>query len=170
MHRSASAAISAGSFGVFGFRFLVVAPLIAASMITGSAIGVPHFPAELELVAVCASPTVASRFLHIDLTGEQRALQRELRDYFARLMTRSAAPRSRVARPAARRTATSSARWARRLARVGWPKEYGGQGRTPAEQFIFYDEANRAGVPMPLVTLNTVGPTLMRFGSDEQKA
>ena len=53
---------------------------------------------------------------------------------------------------------------------VGWPKEYGGQGRTPAEQLIFYDEAQRAGVPMPLVTLNTVGPTLMRFGSDEQKA
>jgi len=52
---------------------------------------------------------------------------------------------------------------------VGWPKEYGGQGRTPAEQFIFYDEAQRAGVPMPLVTLNTVGPTLMRFGTDEQK-
>jgi len=53
---------------------------------------------------------------------------------------------------------------------VGWPKEYGGQGRTPAEQFVFYDEAQRAGVPMPLVTLNTVGPTLMRFGNDEQKA
>ncbi len=52
---------------------------------------------------------------------------------------------------------------------VGWPKEYGGQGRTPAEQFIFYDEAQRAGVPMPLVTLNTVGPTLMRFGTDEHK-
>src|SRR5215831_13302308 len=53
---------------------------------------------------------------------------------------------------------------------IGWPKEYGGQGRTPAEQFIFYDEAQRAGVPMPLVTLNTVGPTLMRFGNDDQKA
>jgi hypothetical protein len=53
---------------------------------------------------------------------------------------------------------------------VGWPKEYGGQGRTPAEQFVFYDEAQRAGVPMPLVTLNTVGPTLMRFGNEEQKA
>ena len=53
---------------------------------------------------------------------------------------------------------------------VGWPTEYGGQGRTPVEQFVFYDEAQRAGVPMPLVTLNTVGPTLMRFGSDDQKA
>ncbi|MDT4917852.1 MAG: 3-oxocholest-4-en-26-oyl-CoA dehydrogenase alpha subunit, partial [Pseudonocardiales bacterium] len=52
---------------------------------------------------------------------------------------------------------------------VGWPKEYGGQGRTPLEQLIFYDEANRASAPIPLVTLNTVGPTLMRFGSEEQK-
>ena len=53
--RSASSAISAGSFGVFGFRFLLVTPLIAASMITGSAIASPtfHFPAELQLVAVC---------------------------------------------------------------------------------------------------------------------
>ncbi len=52
---------------------------------------------------------------------------------------------------------------------TGWPKEWGGQGRTPLEQYLFYDEANRAGVPLPLVTLNTVGPTLMLYGSDEQK-
>ena len=46
---------AAGSFGVFGLCFLLVTPLIAASMITGSAIASPtfHFPAELELVAVC---------------------------------------------------------------------------------------------------------------------
>src|SRR5215207_7189051 len=43
-HRSAPSAISAGSFGVFGFCFLLVTPLIAASMITGSAIGVPPLP------------------------------------------------------------------------------------------------------------------------------
>src|SRR3989440_11574988 len=42
--RSASSAISAGSLGVFGFCFLLVTPLIAASMITGSAIGVPPLP------------------------------------------------------------------------------------------------------------------------------
>src|SRR5260370_11933241 len=52
---------------------------------------------------------------------------------------------------------------------IGWSAEYGGQGRTPIEQYLFYDEANRAGVPLPLVTLNTVGPTLMRFGSEDQK-
>jgi hypothetical protein len=49
-HRSASSAISAGSFGVFGLCALLVTPLIAASMITGSAIASPR--TTLELVAV----------------------------------------------------------------------------------------------------------------------
>nr|WP_237549207.1 acyl-CoA dehydrogenase family protein [Streptomyces sp. SID4950] len=53
---------------------------------------------------------------------------------------------------------------------VGWPEEYGGRGLTAMEQFIFFDEAAQAGVPLPLMALNTVGPTLMRFGTDEQKA
>ena len=30
---------------------------------------------------------------------------------------------------------------------IGWPKEYGGQGREPIEQFIFFDESMRAGRP-----------------------
>ncbi|TDC53701.1 acyl-CoA dehydrogenase [Actinomadura sp. KC345] len=51
----------------------------------------------------------------------------------------------------------------------GWPEEYGGQGRSIAEQFVFFDEVQRAGLPFPFVTVNTVGPTLMRFGTDEQK-
>ncbi len=53
---------------------------------------------------------------------------------------------------------------------VGWPEEYGGRGLTPMEQFIFFDEAAQAGVPLPLMALNTVGPTIMRFGTEEQKA
>ena len=53
---------------------------------------------------------------------------------------------------------------------IGWPKEYGGQGRSAMDQFLFFDEAMRAGAPVPFVTLNTVGPTLIAFGSDEQKA
>jgi len=44
---------------------------------------------------------------------------------------------------------------------IGWPKEYGGRGMTPVDQFIFFDEAARASCPMPLVALNTVGPTLI---------
>jgi len=53
---------------------------------------------------------------------------------------------------------------------IGWPKEYGGRGATAIEQFIFFDESMRAGAPVPMLTINTVGPTIMRFGTDEQKS
>jgi alkylation response protein AidB-like acyl-CoA dehydrogenase len=52
---------------------------------------------------------------------------------------------------------------------VGWPKEYGGLGFGPVEQQIFINEANRADVPLPLVTLQTVGPTLQAYGTEAQK-
>src|SRR5256714_2234786 len=52
---------------------------------------------------------------------------------------------------------------------IGWPTEYGGQGRPVTDQFIFFDEVQRAGAPFPFVTVNTVGPTIMGFGSDAQK-
>ena len=53
---------------------------------------------------------------------------------------------------------------------IGWPTEFGGQGRPATDQFIFFDETRRAGAPFPFVTINTVGPTIMRFGTDEQKS
>jgi len=52
---------------------------------------------------------------------------------------------------------------------IGWPKEYGGQGRTALEQHIFFETADYYSAPLPLIALNTVGPTLMKFGSQEQK-
>ena len=52
---------------------------------------------------------------------------------------------------------------------IGWPEEYGGQARGELEQFIFTNEAWRAGVPIPFLTINTVGKTIMEFGSEEQK-
>jgi alkylation response protein AidB-like acyl-CoA dehydrogenase len=52
---------------------------------------------------------------------------------------------------------------------IGWPVEYGGQGRTSMDQFILYDESQRARVPVPMIALNTVGPTLMAHGSVEQR-
>ncbi|MFG1782237.1 acyl-CoA dehydrogenase family protein [Rhodococcus oryzae] len=52
---------------------------------------------------------------------------------------------------------------------IGWPVEYGGQGRSIEEQFVFFDEVQRAGLPFPFVTVNTVGPTLMKYGTQEQK-
>ena len=73
--------------------------------------------------------------------------------------------------------ATASARSTRRVwkqmcadgwAGIGWPTAWGGQGRSAIEQFIFFDESMRAGAPVPMLTINTVGPTIMNFGSDEQ--
>ena len=52
---------------------------------------------------------------------------------------------------------------------IGWPVEYGGQGRTPLEQYIFLEEINRTGIVIPFITLETVGPTLMKLGTKEQK-
>ena len=53
---------------------------------------------------------------------------------------------------------------------LGWPAEYGGQDRPVLDQLIFTDEAAIAGVPVPFLTINTVGPTIMRYGTTEQKA
>jgi alkylation response protein AidB-like acyl-CoA dehydrogenase len=53
---------------------------------------------------------------------------------------------------------------------IGWPAEFGGQGRGPLEQYIFTEEVQRTGFPLPFLTLNTVGPTIRRFGNDAQKA
>lgn len=53
---------------------------------------------------------------------------------------------------------------------IGWPEEYGGQARSMVDQLIFTDVAADFGVPIPYLTLNTVGPTIMRYGTDEQKA
>ena len=107
--------------------------------------------------------------MRVDTTPEQKALRAELRAYFAKLV-----PPELRERPAP----MAGGELARRLIRqmgadgwlgVGWPREYGGQGRTALEQLIWFEEARRAGAPLPFVTLNTVGPALMALGSEEQK-
>lgn len=51
----------------------------------------------------------------------------------------------------------------------GWPVEYGGQGLDPVLQKILLEELIRAEAPFPFVTVNTVGPALIKLGSEEQK-
>jgi 3-oxo-4-pregnene-20-carboxyl-CoA dehydrogenase beta subunit len=109
--------------------------------------------------------------MRLALTDEQTALRDELRAYFAELMTpevESALSGGEYGGPMYRELTLRMGRdgWLG----IGWPAEYGGQGRSAVEQFIFFDEAQRAGAPVPLLTINTVGPTLMRHGSEAQKA
>jgi alkylation response protein AidB-like acyl-CoA dehydrogenase len=122
--------------------------------------------------------------MHIALTPDQEALRAELREYFAALVT----PERRAGLSAATSDFGSSEGSAggefgaadvyRDVIReighdgwlgIGWPEEWGGQNRSMMDQLIFTDEAAIAGVPIPYLTLNTVGPTIMRFGNDAQK-
>jgi alkylation response protein AidB-like acyl-CoA dehydrogenase len=108
--------------------------------------------------------------MHIELTPEQRALQEQLRAYFAEMMTPELVAEiqgSEGGGPLYRKALEKMG--ADGWLGIGWPKEYGGQGRTPIEQMIFADEVQHAGFPLPFLTLNTVGPTLAAFGSEELK-
>jgi alkylation response protein AidB-like acyl-CoA dehydrogenase len=108
--------------------------------------------------------------MRLDYTPEQVQLRDEIRATMEKVMTpeRQAAVRERVeGGPAVRECVRALA--AADLLGVGWPKEFGGRGFSAMEQFIFGEEARRVNAPIPLVTLNTVGPTLMHFGTEEQK-
>ena len=107
--------------------------------------------------------------MHVDHTPTQKALRAELRAYFAKLIPPEVRAQIR---------SLDSSPLQRRLIRqmgadgwlgVGWPKEWGGQGRTGIEQQIWFEEARKAGAPLPFVTLNTVGPALIARGSEAQK-
>ena len=112
--------------------------------------------------------------MDLSYTPEQERLRQELRDYFAALMT----PEVRQALAAGEGDYGAGQAYrevVRQLGRDGWlalswPAEYGGRGATGLDQLIFTDEASVAGVPVPFLTINTVGPTIMRYGTAEQKA
>jgi pimeloyl-CoA dehydrogenase large subunit len=65
--------------------------------------------------------------------------------------------------------------WTRILNKKGWavshwPREYGGTGWTPVQQYIFLDELQQAPAPSPLpFGVSMVGPVIYTFGSDAQK-
>src|SRR5213595_3556701 len=109
--------------------------------------------------------------MYIGYSEEQEQLRRELRAYYDKLLTpevEEGLARGHGIGPVNRQVVRQMGEdgWLG----IGWPKEYGGQGRSAIEQFIFFDESMRAGAPVPMLTINTVGPTIMDFGTDEQKA
>jgi len=104
--------------------------------------------------------------VHLAPTERQQQLRAELRSYFRDVMPDGPPPAD---------DETGQRRLLRRIGAdgllgLGWPVEYSGQGRGPDEQFVFFDEAYRAGAPVSMVSLNTVGPTLMKYGTAEQKS
>ena len=108
--------------------------------------------------------------MYIGYSEEQEALRKELRAYYDKLLT----PEIREGLAQGHGTGEVMRKVVRQMGAdgwlgIGWPSEYGGQGRTAIEQFIFFDESMRAGAPVPMLTTNTVGPQIMHNGTDEQK-
>jgi alkylation response protein AidB-like acyl-CoA dehydrogenase len=108
--------------------------------------------------------------MDFDYTPEQEQLRKEYRQRLEAVMTPER--RASVAVPTEGGQAMIECRMAlgeAGLLGVSWPMEYGGGGLTALEQYIFGEEARRVNAPLPMITLNTVGPTLIQFGTDEQK-
>ncbi len=107
--------------------------------------------------------------MYLEETADQQALRKELREYFAKLVTPEVIEKTHGGEGGEeyRRVIRQMGKdgW---LA-IGWPKEYGGQGRGDREQLIFFEEAQRVRTPMSFVTINTVAPALMAHGSEQQK-
>jgi hypothetical protein len=109
--------------------------------------------------------------MYIDFTADEQALRDQLRALFTELIS----PEVLAEVAGTDGGGPLYTRVLRRLGAdgwlgIGWPVEFGGQARPAIEQFIFFDEVQRAGFPIPFLTLCTVGPTLMKFGTEEQKA
>lgn len=108
--------------------------------------------------------------MDFDYTPEQEQLRKEFRERLEAVMT----PQRRAAvaglmEGGAAMTECRQALGEAGLLGVAWPVEYGGRGLTALEQYIFNEEARRVHAPLPMITLNTVGPTLIEYGTEEQK-
>ena len=108
--------------------------------------------------------------MDFDYTAEQEQLRKEYRERLEAVMT----PERRKAvaglmEGGAAMTECRKALGQAGLLGVAWPTEYGGHGLSALEQYIFGEEARRVNAPLPMITLNTVGPTLIEYGTEEQK-
>ena len=101
--------------------------------------------------------------MHLAPTEDQLRLRAELRAYFQALLPDGPPHDPADQRALLRRIGADG------LLGLGWPTEYGGRGQGADEQFVFFDEAYRAGAPVSMVTLNTVGPTLMKYGTQPRQ-
>jgi alkylation response protein AidB-like acyl-CoA dehydrogenase len=104
-------------------------------------------------------------------TPEEAAFRQEVRDFIAQNLPDEARVRG------ARRFEDADREWSRKLGEAGyagltWPKEYGGAGAPYSHQAIYLEELARAEAPSHLgvIGLGMAGPTIIAWGSDEQKA
>ena len=111
--------------------------------------------------------------MDLTLTPAQLALRDELRAWLA---SNTPTPVKRGASDSLTQRFERLRAWQRKLhdagwAGVSWPKEYGGRGASLLEQVIFLEEMARAQAPPMANTLGLglIGPTIIHFGTEEQK-
>ena len=108
--------------------------------------------------------------MYVGYSKEHEALRDELRAYYEKLITPEAESELRKGEGI---DDYSKSVWKQMASDgwcgLGWPTEYGGKNLTPIEQFVFFDESMRSGAPVPMLTINSVAPTIMRYGSEELK-
>ena len=109
--------------------------------------------------------------MHLDYTPAQKALREQIRAYTREIMTPELAAELNATHGGGPLYMAA----VRKLGRDGWlgigyPKSVGGQEAGAIEQFIFFDEVQAGGFPVPILTLNTVGPMILHNASEEQKA
>ena len=108
--------------------------------------------------------------MYIGYSEEQEALRQELRAYYDDLLSPEIVAELRKDHGVGETTrAVVKQMGADGWLGIGWPKEYGGQGRSLVEQFLFFDESMKVGAPIPMLTVNSVAPTIMQYGTPEQK-
>lgn len=102
-----------------------------------------------------------------------KAFRQEVRDFIAANLPDDMRQRLRAGGFASK---ADTERWQRALNRRGWgapawPREFGGAGWDAAEQQIFADECAAAPAPPPhIFNITMLGPVIIHFGSDAQRA
>ncbi|MFN7935291.1 MAG: acyl-CoA dehydrogenase [Bryobacteraceae bacterium] len=111
--------------------------------------------------------------MDLTLSSDQVAFRDELRQWLA---ANAPAPITRGASESLAQRFERLRAWQRQLhdagwAGVAWPKAYGGRGASLIEQVIFLEEMARAQAPPMANTLGLglIGPTIIHFGSEDQK-
>ena len=109
--------------------------------------------------------------MQLRATPEERALQDEVRTFLAQApLVGADLPRGLDDRMPLLREWQASCYAAGFVGRA-WPSEFGGGGRPPVEQIVVDQELAAAGAPeyVGVVGLDVLGPSLLRFGNDEQR-
>jgi len=111
--------------------------------------------------------------MKLAFTPEQEQLRKDLRAYFAKMMT----PELKEELRHDFKGEGGGPIWKQTMRQLGkdgwiglgWPKAYGGMEKGPMEQYIFFAEILKCGFPFNFLTSESVGPALAQFGSEELK-